>query len=271
MCVALIAGDGSLPEVIASRLAAGGDKPVIYAIRESGAELEPYASAVLPVFKAELAATLGDMLARGVRRVMLAGLVPKTLIYRSAMMDETARQLLSGLSVRDDHTLLGGIVAFFERAGLEVVGYRELLSDLMAGAGHIAGRELTADERGDIDYGLQIASAVVPLSFGQSIVINKRSVVAVEAMEGTDATIVRAGSICKSGVLLKMIKKGQDPRFDIPTVGPQTLSLMASAGLTCLAIQTGWTLILSPEAFFAIAEERGISVVGVDYPEGARD
>ena len=271
MSVALIAGDGSLPEVIASRLSAGGEKPVIYAIREDSRELEPYASEVLPVFKAELAATLKDMMLRGVKKVMFAGLVPKTLIYRSAMMDETARQLVSDLSVRDDHTLLGGIVAFFERAGFEVLGYREMLGDLMAGGGHIAGRQPTDAETADVEYGLGVAETVVPLSFGQSVIVNGRSVVAVEAMEGTDATIVRAGSICKSGVLVKMIKKGQDDRYDIPTVGPQTLSLMASAGLSCLAVQRGWTLILSPQEFSRMAEARGIAVMGVDYPESARD
>lgn len=267
MSVALIAGDGLLPEVIAGRLAAGGEKPVIYAIRESCEELEPYASEILPVFRADIASTLRDMALRGVKKVMFAGLVPKTLMYRSAMLDEAARRLLSGLSVRDDHTLLGGVVSFFEKAGFEVIGYREMLSDLMASSGRIAGREPTEAESCDIAYGLGIASSVVQLSFGQSIVVNRRSVVAVEAMEGTDATIVRAGSICKGGVLVKMIKKGQDSRYDIPTVGPQTISLMSCAGLTCLALQTGWTMILSPDEFAELADEKGIAVVGVDYSE----
>jgi DUF1009 family protein len=265
MSVALIAGEGTLPEEIARRLSSSGKKPVIYAIRESYEEFLEYASEVAPIFRTELAATLKDMLARGIREVILAGAVPKTLIYRSAMLDGMAREFVASLEVRDDHTILGGIVGIFERAGFQVIGYREILRDLLAPDGLIAGRSPSGDERADIEYGLQIAGVVVPLSFGQSVVVNKRSVVAVEAMEGTDATILRAGSLCRSGVLVKMMKRGQDPRYDIPTVGPKTLDLMSSAGLTCLAIQTGWTLILSPDEFASAAEARNISVVGIDY------
>lgn len=265
MSVALIAGEGLLPEIIAARIAEGGNRPVVYALRENSDAFSQTAAAVVPVFKTELAATLKDMALRGVRSVMFAGLVPKTLMYRSAMQDDMARELVASLSARDDHTLLGGIVTLFERAGFEVVGYRELLGDLMAASGRIAGRAPSDEERADIEYGVEIARAVVPLSFGQSVVVHRKSVVAVEAMEGTDAAVVRAGSLCKSGVLVKMIKPGQDPRYDIPTVGPQTLSLMARTGLTCLAIQAAWTLVLSPDEFCAIAEEKGISVMGVDF------
>jgi Uncharacterized protein conserved in bacteria len=265
MSVALIAGEGALPEEIARRLALDGKKPVVYAIREEYGAFAESAADVVPVVKTALAATIRDMFTRGVRQVMFAGVVPKTLIYRSAMLDGMARDLVASLDVRDDHTLLGGIVAAFEKAGFEVVGYRSLLGDMLATRGRIAGREPTPEERSDIAYGTEIARVVVPLSFGQSVIVNRHSVVAVEAMEGTDAAILRAGSLCERGVLVKMIKEGQDERYDIPTVGPQTVRLMASAGLGCLAIQAGWTLILSPDEFRACAEEKGIAVVGIDY------
>lgn len=265
MSVALIAGEGALPEEIARRMAKGGDKPIVYAMREDCAALVPNAKEILPLFRAELKATLGDMVARGVRKVMLAGVVPKTMIYHAGAMDGMAREFLSGLAVRDDHTLLGGIVSLFERAGFEVIGYRDLLGDLMAPSGPIAGRAPTEKERGDVKYGMDVASAVVPLSFGQTVVVCGKSVVAVEAMEGTDQTIRRAGTLCRGGAVVKRIKKGQDERFDIPTVGPTTLHLMAGAGLGCLAVQTGWTLILHPDEFRAVAEEKDLAIVGVDY------
>ncbi len=265
MSVALIAGEGALPEEIARRMAKAGEGPVVYAMREDCGALVPHAKEVLPLFRAEIRATLGDMVARGVRKIMLAGVVPKTMIYRAGEMDGMARDFLAGLAVRDDHTLLGGIVSLFERAGFEVIGYRDLLDDLMATSGQIAGRAPTDRERDDMRYGMDIVSAIVPLSFGQTVVVCGKSVVAVEAMEGTDQTIRRAGSLCNGGAVVKRIKPGQDERFDIPTVGPTTLRLMAEAGLGCLALQAGWTLILNPDEFGTVAAEKNLAVVGVDY------
>jgi DUF1009 family protein len=265
MAVALIAGEGELPEEVARRMALKGEPPVIYSMREDSEALAPHALDVIPVFRANLAASLKDMASRGVRQVMFAGLVSKTLMFRPEMMDSAARELIASLQTRDDHTLLGGIVAFFEKAGFEVIGYTDILSDLLAPSGLIAGREPSDSETDDVRYGVDVAKVVVPLSFGQSVVINGRSVVAVEAMEGTDAAILRAGSLCRRGVLVKMMRQGQDPRFDIPVVGPNTLSLMKKAGLTCLAVQSGWTLILSPEKFAEAAAGDNLSVVGIDY------
>jgi DUF1009 family protein len=265
MSIAVIAGEGTLPEEIVSRLSARGEKPVVYAMREDCDSLLEDAAEIIPVFRTELAATLSDMSSRGIRQVLFAGFVPKTLIYRPEMMDSRARKLVSGLENRDDHSILGGIVAAFETSGFEVIGYMDILSDLLARSGFIAGRNPSADESDDIAYGKDIARVVVPLSFGQSVIVNRRAVVAVEAMEGTDATILRSGGLCKRGVLVKMIKPGQDTRFDIPVVGAQTLHLMKGAGLTCLAVHAGHTLIMSPGEFALAARKYDIAVVGIDY------
>jgi DUF1009 family protein len=264
MSVALVAGEGSLPEEIASRLASRGEKPVVYALREDCGLLAEYAEAVVPVLRAEIETSLKDMAFRGVRRVMFAGYVPKTLIFRPEMLDKMARMLVESMENRDDHSLLGSIVSVFERAGFEVIGYTDILSDLLAPSGFIAGREPDETERGDVAYGMEIAKVIAPLSFGQSVIVNRRSVVAVEAMEGTDAAILRAAGLCKRGVLVKIIKPGQDVRFDIPVVGPQTLHLMNRAGLACLAVQAGHTLVMSPDEFAASAREFGIAVIGID-------
>ena len=265
MTVALIAGEGALPREIAKRMSDAGDKPIIYAMRENNEELLPYAREILPLFRTDIASTLKDIAMRGARKVMFAGLVPKTLMYRTSMMDDMARDFVSSLEGRDDHSLLGGIVNIFEKAGFEVIGYRELISDLMATKGHIAGRPPSESEMEDVAYGIDTARIVLPLSFGQSIIVSRKAVVAVEAMEGTDAAILRAGSLCRSGVIVKMIKQGQDARYDLPTVGSQTLNLMARAGLTCLAIQSAWTLILDRDEFVHLAEKENIAVVGIDY------
>lgn len=264
MSVALVAGEGSLPEEIASRLAARGESPVVYALREDYGLLAEYAETVVPIMKAELEASIEDMVFRGVRRVIFAGYVPKTLIFRPELLDKMARILVESLENRDDHSLLSSIVSVFERAGFEVAGYTDILSDLLAPAGFVAGREPDETELGDVAYGVEIAKVIAPLSFGQSVIVNRRSVVAVEAMEGTDAAILRAAGLCKRGVLVKIIKPGQDVRFDIPVVGPQTLRLMKRAGLTCLAVQAGYTLVISPDEFAASAMELGIAVTGIE-------
>jgi DUF1009 family protein len=265
MSVAVIAGEGTLPEEIVSRLSARGEKPVVYAMREDYDALLEHAGEIIPVFKAELASAIEDMSSRGIKQVLFAGFVPKTLIYRPEMMDCQARKLVNSLENRDDHSILGGIVAAFEASGFEVIGYMDILSDLLASQGFVAGRNPRADELEDIAYGKDIARAVVPLSFGQSVIVNRRSVVAIEAMEGTDATILRSAGLCKKGVLVKMFKPKQDTRFDIPVVGPQTLHLMKRAGLTCLAVHAGHTLVMSPGEFALAAREHDIAVVGIDY------
>jgi DUF1009 family protein len=266
MSIALIAGEGALPEIIASRLAESGRKPFVYAMRENFDPFLLSALEVVPLFRAELEMTLRDMASKGVRQIMFAGLVPKTLIYRHEMLDGAAKDLIASLSERDDHSLLGGLASLVERAGFEVTGYKSLLSDLLAPEGRVAGRIPSEDENSDVSYGIDIADKLLPMSFGQSVVVSRKSVVAVEAMEGTDATVLRAGGLCRGGVLVKMMKRGQDARYDIPIVGPRTLQIMAKANLTCLAIQAGWTLTLSADEFSRAADELGISVIGIDYP-----
>jgi len=261
---ALIAGEGSLPVEIASRLTDRGRPPVVYSIRENVGALSRYALDVVNITKPDFGFTIKDMRKHGVKNVIMAGTVSKTLIFKPSLFDLTTQRFLAGLLFRDDHSLLGAIVDFLEKEGFHVLSYRDIVPDLLAKSGHIAGRRPTKEELDDAEYGFSICKAVVPLSFGQTVITHKRSVVAVEAMEGTDATLLRAGSLCKGGVVAKMMRLDQDERYDIPTVGPETLYHMAQAKLTCLALHAGWTLIVEPEKFRKAAEEKNISVIGVE-------
>ena len=262
--IALIAGEGSLPVVIASRLTDNGNPPVVYSIRESIGELSKYALDVINITKPDFGFTIKDMKKRGVRSIIMAGTVSKTLVFKPSLFALTTQRFLAGLLFRDDHSILGAIVDFLEKEGFKVLSYRDIVPDLLAKSGHIAGRAPTRDELDDSEYGFSICKAVVPLSFGQTVIVNKRSVVAVEAMEGTDATLLRAGSLCKGGTVAKMMRLDQDERYDIPTVGPDTLRHMAQAKLSCLALHAGWTLILEPEEFRSVALKEDISVIGVE-------
>lgn len=262
--IALIAGEGTLPIVLASRLTDMGTPPVVYSIRETVGELSKYALDVVNIVKPDFGFTINDMKKRGVKRIIMAGTVSKTLVFKPSLFDLTTQKFLAGLIFRDDHSLLGAIVDFFEKAGFTVMSYKDIVPDLLAPKGRIAGRNATQDELNDAEYGFSICRVTTPLSFGQTVIVNKRSVVAVEAMEGTDATLLRAGSLCKGGTVTKMMRLDQDERYDIPTVGPSTLRHMVQARLNCLAVHAGWTLIMQPEEFMAVAEKEKIAVIGID-------
>lgn len=261
--IALIAGEGALPEAIARALAAAGTPPVIYDIAGDCERFRETSCTVVPVARLDIKSAVMDMKSRGVSKIALAGAVPKKTIYDAGRMDAVARGMLESLVERDDHAVLGGVVKLFEAAGFEVIKYSDIVTDMIAGEGTIAGREPNAEELDDIEYGVRIARAVVPLSFGQSVIVCRRSVVAVEAMEGTDEAIRRAGELCRGGILVKMMKPGQDIRYDIPTVGPQTVANMARAGLTCLAVHAGRTIVVDREDMRRAAEESGVSVTAV--------
>ena len=225
--IALVAGEGLLPVAIASRLTDQGTPPVVYSIREQIGELSKYALDVVNITKPDFGFTINDMKKRGVRDIIMAGTVSKTLVFKPSLFDLTTQRFL-------------------------------------ARKGRIAGRAPSREELDDAEYGFDICKKVVPLSFGQTVIVHKRSVIAVEAMEGTDATLLRAGSLCKGGTVAKMMRLDQDERYDIPTVGPDTLMHMAEAKLTCLALHAGWTLILNPEEFARVAERERIAVIGVE-------
>ena len=262
--IALIAGEGNLPVVIANRLTDMGTPPVVYSVREKVGDISRYALEVVNIVKPDIGFTIKDMKVRGVKKIIMAGLISKTLAFKPSLFDLTTQRFLASLVFRDDHSLLGALVDFLEKSGFEVMSYRDIIPDLLADSGQIAGRRPTRDEMSDADYGFSICKTLVPLSFGQTVVVNKRSVVAVEAMEGTDATLLRAGSLCTGGTVVKMMRLDQDERYDIPTVGPSTLRNMAQAKLTCLVLHAGWTLIMDPEEFRAVAEKEKIAVIGIE-------
>lgn len=254
-----------MPLEIARRLTDRGTPPIVYSLRENIGSLSKYAWEIVPLPRPELGMAIRDMKSRGVGRVLLAGTVPKTLIFQPAMLDRTSQDLLEGLKSRDDHAILGAIVSALEGAGFEVEGYRDLIPDLLAPEGHFAGPKPTEEEWEDIEYGLGIAKVLLPLSFGQTVIVHRKSVVAVEAMEGTDATLLRAGSLSRGGVVVKMMRQDQDERYDLPTVGAVTLRHMARAGLRCLAVEAARTIVMEKEEFVKTADEEKIAVVGVRH------
>jgi len=263
--IALIAGDGRLPQEIARRLTFKGCPPVIYSFGEHGEDLSKFALELVKLSSLNLAFIVDDMQRKGVHEIIMAGLVPKTLMYHQKLHDEELDKLLRSLHSRDDHNLLANIVLALESKGFNVIGYKDIIPDWLASEGHFAGRLPTREELEDIKYGKKIAKVLLPLSFGQTLVVHKKAIVAVEAMEGTDAMLLRAGSLTRGGIVLKMMRPDQDERYDLPTVGVRTLQNMLDAGLKCLAVEVGRTVIIEPEDFKSFAADSGIAVLGVRH------
>ncbi len=262
--IALIAGEGKLPEEIVARLVQKNKPPLVYALggdRKRFAPLNP--DAVVPLKTPDLEFVLGDLAKRGIGKLMLAGLVPKTLIYRPEELGRSLGHVVESLDSRDDHSLLGAVVSTIERTGVAVVPYKDVIPDLLACEGCVAGRVPGDAEMEDITYARKVARTILPLSFGQTLAVYRKAVVAVEAMEGTDGMIKRAGKLVRGGVLLKMMREDQDERYDLPTVGPSTIENMASAGLTCLAVEADRTIVLERTHFARLARETGIAVWGL--------
>ena len=263
--LALVAGEGTLPlEILNALKQKHGVLPKVYLLAE---DVTPYAQSGIEVQHIKnpmaIAMILTKMRLTGVRHLMMAGAVPKRSIYARETLDEGAQKILSDVRDRNDHSLLAGVVKYVEKFGIQVVSYDDVIPELLAGDGHIAGPLPSANEEEDCVYGLNILRQLLPLSFGQSIVVSDRAVVAVEAMEGTDQTIRRAGSLRSQGILIKGMRKDQDRRYDLPVVGPQTLEAMAEAGLSALFIETGSVLLLEKKVFLTEAERLRISVTGV--------
>ena len=270
--VALIAGEGSLPEETARQMTGTGMDVTVYSFTQEKEDRFTFIpkDQVLSLLslpggegKLSLRALLADLGTRGISSVCMAGLIPKTMMYGAAADSSLLGMLSPGGN--DDHSLLGRIVAAFESFGLQVLPYAGFVRESLAAEGFLAGRAATEQEREDVKYGKRILSVTLPLSFGQAVVVARGAVAAVEAMEGTDEMIRRAGGLLSgtAGSVVKMMRPDQDMRFDLPTVGTGTLRAMAAAGLTCLAVEAGRTIILDRPEFASLAESLSIAVEGI--------
>lgn len=261
--VGLIAGEGRLPEEIFIELVKKDSRVRVYSLRRNNSSFSSLREDLYVIDKIDIEKIITDMRAAGITEIVMAGHVPKSLMYSPERLSSSMVQLFGSLDDLNDHTLLAGIVSVFEKMGIKVMRYMDLIPELLVKEGPLTEKVPDEEQSVDIEYGKKILSAILPLSFGQSIVVNSCSVVAVEAMEGTDQMIRRAGGISSGGVVIKMMRPDQDERFDIPTVGIDTLENMAVAGIKCLALEAGRTIILDMESFLKLAGDKGIAVTGV--------
>lgn len=263
----LIAGNGQFPFlVIDGARRQGVDISVVAINEETDQRIDREAKDVRWVGIGQLGKMISFFKDRGVERVMMAGQVKHVQIFSGAMPDMRMVKMLWNLPRRNTDALIGGIAAELAKDGIELIDSTHFVSDHLASDGVMTKRRPNDLELGNIDYGLQIAREIARLDLGQTIVVRGKACVAVEAMEGTDAAIKRAGELANGKLtVVKVAKPHQDMRFDVPVVGISTIETMVAAGATCLSISAGKTLIFDRQVMLALADRHNICVIGSPY------
>ncbi len=274
----LIAGNGRFPFLLLDAARAHGLTVVVAAIKEeTSPEMNERAAADLHIrvhwlSLGELSKLIETFQAEGVTRAVMAGQVRHKQIFSSIRPDWRLAKLLLSLRTRSTDMLLGAVARVLGDEGIELISSTAYLEPLLAVRGVLTRRAPTEDELANIAYGLTVARGIAGFDLGQTVVIAAKACVAVEAMEGTDATIARAGELFRSLesgdstlsralTVVKVAKPNQDMRFDVPVVGVPTIAAMQAAGATCLSLEAGRTLIFDRLALIAAADDAGIAVV----------
>ena len=269
----LIAGNGKFPFLVLDAARAQGFEVVVAAIKEETfPEIESRgASAIHWLSLGELSKLIETFQREGVSRAVMAGQVKHKQIFSSIRPDWRLAKLLLNLRTRNTDALLGAIAKVLGDEGITLENSTSLLEPLLAKPGVLTRRAPTEDERKNIEYGRAVARHLAQFDIGQTVVVAEAACVAVEAMEGTDATIERAGQIMKSLesdastlsrqlTVVKIAKPNQDMRFDVPVVGIKTIDVMRSTGATCLAVDAGRCLFLDGQDVIETADRAGIAL-----------
>jgi UDP-2,3-diacylglucosamine hydrolase len=269
MHIGLIAGNGRFPFLVLDAARAMGHQVTVIAIKEEASKEIEAAAAAAPqagvhwVSIGQLGTFLKILDDHKITQAVMAGQVKHIKIFGGFVPDMTAMSLMGRLKGMNTDALIGAVADLMRERGVELVNSAKFLEPLLAGTGQLSTRTPDEAERRDLEFGYRMADAIAGLDIGQTIAVKHQAVVAVEAMEGTDETIARAGHLAGDGVaIIKVAKPNQDMRFDVPIVGLATIQAMRRAGAKVLSVDAGRTLIFDRDAFFASANEAGIAVVG---------
>jgi DUF1009 family protein len=265
----LIAGNGRFPFlVLEAARSQGHDVTVIAAKEEAFKELDEAAArhgaAIHWISLGQLGKCIKLLNEAGAAHAVMAGQVKHTKIFAGGITpDFTFMSILAKLASRNTDGLIGAVAGVLRDHGIELMDSTALLAPLLAKPGVLTRREPNEEERKDFEFGYRMADVIAGLDIGQTIAVKHQAVIAVEAMEGTDEVIGRAGHLAGPGVrIIKVAKPKQDMRFDVPVVGFATIQAMRVAGATALSVDAGRTLMLDGDAVYASADEAGIAIVG---------
>ena len=274
----LIAGNGRFPFMVVAGAKQAGVALSVAAIREeTDPKLEDEVERLTWVGIGQLGKMIRFFKGEGVEKAIMAGQVKHVQIFSRAVPDARMLKMLLKLPRRNTNSLIGAVAAELATEGIDLIDSTYFLQDQLPAAGNLTNRKPNAAERADVDYGLEIAREMARLDLGQTIVVRGKACVAIEAMEGTDETVRRAGELLGRGkqtpkrlrltsgalTVLKLSKPDQDMRFDVPVVGIPTIKAMITAGATCLCISAGKTLMFDRDEMIAVANKHKLAIVAV--------
>lgn len=263
--IGLIAGDGQFPILFAEGVKKDGLRVVAVGLKDiTNPILNDYVDKLHWIRVGQLGGLIKALKSEKIKKVVMAGKVPKTLMFTKIRPDIRAVSLYIKLKDRKDDSILLGIVSELEKEGIMVEEPTKYLSYLLADKGIITKKRPTKNEMKDIEFGFAIAKEMGRLDIGQTVVVKDRAVLAVEAIEGTDEAIKRGGELGRNGVVvIKAAKPKQDMRFDAPVVGLNTIKTLKEVKAKALAVEAGKTILIEKEEMLKMANSEGLSIIGI--------
>jgi DUF1009 family protein len=269
MKLGLIAGNGRFPFLVLDAARASGHDVTVIGIKEEAfpgleeAAARPPRAGFHWLSLGQLGKCISILKDAGVTQAVMAGQVKHTKLFADIVPDMTLLSVLMRLKGKNTDALISGVADVLQDKGITLLDSTAFLAPLLAAAGTLTRRAPTAEEQVDLDFGYGVADAIAGLDVGQTIAVKSSAVVAIEAMEGTDAVIARAGELAGRGVrIIKVAKPKQDMRFDVPVVGVSTIEAMKSAGATVLSVDAARTLMIDGDAIVRTADAADIAIVG---------
>jgi DUF1009 family protein len=263
--IGMIAGGGQFPLLFARAVHREGFKVYAAAHRgETDEKLAGHVARLQWVKLGQLGKIIDFFKKEGVRKTVFIGSITKTSIFRDVRPDLKGLGLWNKIDIKQDDAILRAVADRLEKDGIEVVASTAFVPELLFPKGILTRKKPTKEQKNDIDFGWKMARAIGALDIGQCVVVRNQTVLAVEAIEGTDAAICRGGNLAREkAVVVKVRKPGQDLRFDLPAVGVKTIKSMQEVKAAVLAVEAGYTLLFDRESVIRAADAAGIVVLGV--------
>lgn len=267
--IGIIAGSGLLPLILSERIKTEGNARII-AIGLKGLSLQrlsDFVDIIHWVGPEELGKLIEILKKEGIRKAIMAGKVPKTLIFDPLEPDLRGAAILKGLRNKKDDSILRALAEELDSEGIAIEGLKTYLSPFFTKRGVLTSRGPSEEEIKDIIFGWEIAKGIGRLDIGQTVVVKNQAVLAVEAIEGTDEAIRRGGRLGRGNVVvIKVSKPGQDMRFDVPVVGLTTIEVLKEVNGRVLALEAEKTILLDKEVMIREADRMGLSIIGIELP-----
>lgn len=270
--IGLIAGGGDFPLILNKIISKHGDEVIGIGIKgHTDSDVAMQFKKLYWIELGELENLISAFHENNVTEVIMVGKVSKIAMFNNFVPDKRAMRILSSLKDRSDMSLLKAIVTELSSEGINLIHPSRYLSSLLATSGVLTKKAPSEGEWNDIFFGFPLIKKIADMDIGQSIVVKNKMVIAVEAIEGTDETIIRAGNVVKKDIIvIKVSRTHQDFRLDLPVVGPATIKALEKVKGSCLAVEAGFTVLLEKELLLKRANAANIAVVGINSSNALR-